>query len=268
MSEAEGRRIGEPLPSAASCKDLLRKSTGGDRQALLFHMQADPRTSVRAIALAELRRDAADAAEDLRQTSLMTDQLRLHADGLRVIAGVDEVGRGALAGPLTVAAVVLSAECRIRGLDDSKRLSPARRGSIAQAIREVAIGVSVIHIPAEEIDLVGIGNAVRLGMGRAVAGLPAAVDHVLVDGNDARIGYPACAVVRGDSKCACIAAASVVAKVERDALMVEHGRSHPEYGFGVNKGYGTAEHIEAIMSLGVTDLHRRSFSPCGDRPLF
>jgi ribonuclease HII len=198
----------------------------------------------------------------------MHHQVRLHGDGVRCVAGVDEVGRGALAGPLTLAAVVLSPETRIEGLDDSKRLSPARREVVAARIREDAVAVAVVHVDSSEIDAVGIREAVRLGMDRAVSALDLSVDHVLVDGNDARLALPATAVVGGDRLCACIAAASVVAKVTRDALMRDLAPDYPDFGFEINKGYGTPEHLEALVRCGPSAVHRRSFSPCAQPPLF
>jgi ribonuclease HII len=185
-----------------------------------------------------------------------------------VVAGIDEVGRGALAGPLTVAAVVLDAACRIPRLDDSKRLSPERRETVAGDVHDMAIAVSIVDLEASEIDSIGIGAAVRQGMERAVAALPFSVDHSLVDGNDGRLTFPATPVIGGDRLCACIAAASVVAKVHRDALMREYAADHPGFGFEVNKGYGTAEHIAVVARFGPSPLHRRSFGPCSQGPLF
>jgi len=211
---------------------------------------------------------ASEAAETARLDGLMRHQLDLHTQGYGTVAGVDEVGRGALAGPLTVAAVVLDPASRIEGLDDSKRLTPQRREAASVLIHARALSVAIVHIPAEEIDAVGIREAVRLGMMRSVQALHIDVDHVLVDGNDARLERPCTAVVGGDALCACIAAASVVAKVARDALMRSLAPEYPGFDFEINKGYGTLEHIEAIRTLGPTPLHRRSFGPCAQPPLF
>ena len=154
----------------------------------------------------------------------MESQKALHAAGCAVVAGVDEVGRGALAGPVSAGAVVLDVGCTIEGLNDSKKLSPQRREQVAASVRGLASAFAVAHVQPAEIDAMGIGPASRLAMSRALDALDLAVDHVLVDGNDGRIGWPSTAVVRGDSLVACIAAASVVAKVERDeAMLAESG---------------------------------------------
>ncbi len=254
--------------SVASCRARLSSCREEDLGSLLAELETDPRSGVRYLAAAWRRRVAATAAEDARLDRLTAHQRSLHEIGMSVVAGVDEVGRGALAGPLSVGAVVLAVSARIPGLDDSKRLAPARRRLIAAEVRRLADVFCVVHVQADEIDRIGIAQAVRTGMVRALAGLGIPVDHSLVDGNDARLGVPATPVVKGDSLCACIAAASVVAKVERDALMVSLAGDFPGYGLDINKGYGTAEHIAALSRLGPSLIHRRSFSPCSQRTLF
>jgi ribonuclease HII len=256
------------LPSIADCRSLLGTCPASERAALLESFDADPRAGVRDLAGAYRRSEATERAERDRLDTLMIRQLELHDAGFALVAGIDEVGRGALAGPLTVAAVVLDAECRIPFLDDSKRLSPQRREQVASTVRSVAIAVAVVHIEPREIDSIGIGAAVRQGMERAVTALPIAVDHSLVDGNDARLTFSATPVVGGDRLCGCIAAASVVAKVARDALMRAYAAEFPGFELDINKGYGTPEHLAAIATRGPTRLHRRSFGPCSQGPLF
>ncbi len=238
------------------------------RARLLAEMDAHPLAGVRALAVRWRKQSAAVKAEHARLDRLAAHQLALHASGVEIVAGVDEVGRGALAGPLTVAAVVMDVDCRFEGLDDSKRLLPKRREQVAAEIRARARSVCVVHVSSEEIDAVGIREAVRLGMCRALEHLDVRVGHALVDGNDARMEIPATAVVGGDSLCACIAAASVVAKVERDAFMRTYATTHPGFGLEVNKGYGTAEHLAALASLGPSPIHRRSFAPCSNMTIF
>jgi ribonuclease HII len=247
---------------------MLESCAPSERRSLLATFDDDPRAGVRALADAYRRREAALRAEGRRLDALMVRQLQLQAIGCSVVAGVDEVGRGALAGPVTVAAVVLECDCRIPLLDDSKRLSPERREQVASRIHAVATAISVVHVEAGEIDSIGIAAAVRQGMERAVTRLPMKVDHCLVDGNDGRLTFPRTMVVGGDRLCACIAAASVVAKVTRDALMRDYARDYPGFDFEVNKGYGTAEHVVALTRNGPTPLHRRSFAPCAQGPLF
>ena len=196
--------------------------------------------------------------------------------GLGIVVGIDEVGRGALAGPLTVAAVALPDEPQVVGIDDSKKLSPKRREAMAAQIREVALGVGICHIPPDEIDACGMAASLRVCMGRALAacerdiaarGNGSGADAVLVDGNPIHLHANEKTIVKGDGKAACIAAASIVAKVTRDALMVEYAQSYPAYHFDSNKGYGSAAHIEALHELGPCELHRRSFlgNICGQQ---
>jgi ribonuclease HII len=257
--------------SRPTITDLSRRLAAcppGELDALLGELEKDDRAGVHALARAWRARLERLASEEARLETLMRHQSALHASGVRIVAGVDEVGRGALAGPLTVAAVVLDLDCRIHGLNDSKRLAPAARERISVEVRQRARAFAIVHVPAAEIDAIGIGRAVRVGMCRALAALTPSPDHALVDGNDARLDVPATAVVGGDRHCACIAAASVIAKVERDALMRGLAVEFPGFGFELNKGYGTSEHIAAVVDLGPSPMHRRSFAPCSQGPLF
>lgn len=182
--------------------------------------------------------------------------------GARVIAGVDEVGRGPLCGPVTAAAVILDFTRMPAGLGDSKALSRARRALLAQAIHETA-QVCIAHATVAEIDRLNILQASLLAMRRAIAGLPAAPDLALIDGNWVPADLPckAQAVVKGDARVLSIAAASIVAKQARDAIMVDLAQQFPGYGWDRNAGYPTQEHLEALLNLGVTPWHRRSFRP-------
>ncbi|MBA3836289.1 MAG: ribonuclease HII [Sphingomonas sp.] len=177
-----------------------------------------------------------------------------------MIAGVDEAGRGPLAGPVVAAAVVLGSD-GIEGLNDSKKLSAAQRGRLAEAIRRAChVGVGIASV--EEIDRLNILHATMLAMTRAVDALGCAPREVLVDGNrlpDWR--WSARAIIGGDASEPCISAASIIAKVTRDAIMVAADAAHPGYGWASNKGYGSAAHLAALATLGPTPLHRRSFAP-------
>jgi ribonuclease HII len=181
------------------------------------------------------------------------------AGALRIV-GVDEVGRGPLAGPVTACAVRLDPDRIPTGLRDSKMLTPLRREALFCEIMELA-EVSVAHASVEEIDALNILRASHLAMERAVAGLKA--DHALIDGNllPRGLGCSATAIVKGDAKCLSIAAASIVAKVTRDRIMVDLAQQHPGYGWEANAGYPTKAHLEALQNLGVTAWHRRSFKP-------
>ena len=177
------------------------------------------------------------------------------------VAGVDEVGRGPLAGPVTAAAVVLDPAAIPQGLNDSKKLTAKRRNALLEGLLESA-EVSLGWASVEEIDRLNIRNATFLAMRRALAGL-APVDHALIDGNalPPDLPCPATTIIKGDGRSLSIAAASIVAKVRRDAEMMALSRQFPGYGWERNAGYPTAEHKQALQDLGVTPHHRRSFKP-------
>lgn len=189
-------------------------------------------------------------------------EIAARATGAARIAGVDEVGRGPLAGPVTAAAVVLDFERLPPGLNDSKRLSHKRRVALAALIHETA-QVCIAHASVDEIDSLNILKAAHLAMLRALEGLPQAVDFALIDGNRGPRGLsmPHRMIVKGDARSLSIAAASIVAKVARDALMTDLGCQHPGYGWDTNAGYPTPAHRAALIQLGVTPHHRRSFAP-------
>lgn len=197
----------------------------------------------------------------------LTHERLLYRRGLRVIAGVDEAGRGPLAGPVVAAAVTLpprmsGKEAWLEKLDDSKRLSARRREAAFELIRENALAVSVVDESPEEIDRIGIGRAVIRAMLRAVDGLAVTPQHLLLDYVPIReCPYPYETLVKGDSRSYSIAAASIVAKVTRDRMMEQAEILYPGYGFAHNKGYGTALHRAQLASLGPCPLHRRSFAP-------
>jgi ribonuclease HII len=182
------------------------------------------------------------------------------AAGTALVAGIDEAGRGPLAGPVVAAAVVFPPEVWIQGVDDSKALDPATRAALFDVIAGSAMDVSVAVVSHEEIDALNIYRATMKAMHDAVAGLRRAPGHLLVDGpRFAHPSIPSTPVVGGDAKCFSIAAASIVAKVSRDRLMVEYDRLYPGYGFARHKGYGTAAHMEAIRERGPCPIHRTSF---------
>ena len=182
--------------------------------------------------------------------------------GHSLIAGVDEVGRGPLCGPVTAAAVILDPQNIPAGLNDSKKLTAKRREALYDLLLECAT-VSVAHATVAEIDELNILHASHLAMERAVAGLPKTPDHVLIDGNLIPKGLTisAQAVVKGDGKSLSIAAASIIAKITRDRIMVDLAQQYPGYGWEKNAGYPTAVHLESLQKLGVTPHHRRSFKP-------
>ncbi|MGA0612557.1 ribonuclease HII [Caldimonas sp. KR1-144] len=183
-------------------------------------------------------------------------------DAPGLVAGVDEAGRGPLAGPVVAAAVILDDEKPIRGLADSKVLSPRRRDVLFDEIRAKALCCSIAEASVEEIDRLNILHATMLAMRRAVDGLRLRPVKVLVDGNRLPVlGVTAEAIVKGDATVASIAAASILAKVHRDRLCDALHEAHPQYGFGEHKGYSTAAHLEALREHGPCAAHRQSFAP-------
>jgi ribonuclease HII len=179
------------------------------------------------------------------------------------VAGVDEAGRGPLAGPVAVAAVILDPARRIDGLGDSKALSEARREALFPRIQSDALAFAIVFVHADEIDRLNILQATMAGMRRAVAALAMPPSRVLVDGNRVPpgLGIAAEAIVKGDAKIAAISAASILAKVARDRWMLDLDAAHPEYGFAAHKGYPTPEHLDALRRFGPCPAHRRSFAP-------
>lgn len=178
-------------------------------------------------------------------------------------AGVDEVGRGPLAGPVVAAAVILNAEKPIDGLRDSKQLAKKRREYLAELIKESALSWALGRAEVEEIDSINILQASLLAMRRAVQGLHIQPEYILVDGNRCPEGLPCAseAIIKGDQKVACISAASIIAKVARDNEMEKFDIEFPGYGFAEHSGYPTRQHLQALQDIGVSPIHRRSFRP-------
>ena len=181
--------------------------------------------------------------------------------GFSCICGVDEAGRGPLAGPVCAAAVILPEGAVIEGLDDSKKLTEKKREGLYDIIKETAVAYSVAYGTLEEIETVNILEATYLAMNRAIEGLSVKPDFALIDGNRIPRGIkiPCETIVKGDSKSMSVAAASVLAKVTRDRLMLEYDKKYPEYNFKKHKGYGTKEHTELIKQYGPCEIHRLSF---------
>lgn len=192
----------------------------------------------------------------------LTIEREYFRQGYTSVAGVDEVGRGPLAGPVVCAAVILplEEERRILGINDSKKLSAKKREMLAEQIQAVARAYAIEEVDAETIDQINILQATRLCMKRAVERLNPPADYVLTDGNmTLDLVIPQKSIVKGDALVCSIGAASILAKTYRDALMAEYAKSYPEYGFERNAGYGTAQHIRAIQEVGICPIHRRTF---------
>ncbi len=237
------------------------------RAALLRILAHDPRRTVRDLAARyERRREA--AYEERRRLRRLYRTERERRGG-QLVAGVDEVGRGCLAGPVVAAAVILPDGRRIKGLDDSKQLARPIRERLDKTIRSQAIAVAVAEASVEEINRLNILGASRVAMRRALEALIPPPTFALVDGRDRLpLDLEHAAVVRGDASCACVAAASFVAKVGRDRLMDDRDGAYPGYGFARHKGYGTDEHLTALGRLGPSLLHRSAFLPVVQAALF
>ncbi len=186
-------------------------------------------------------------------------ETQVKSNGFKLVCGVDEAGRGPLAGPVCAAAVILNEE--IEGLNDSKKLTEKKREALFDVIKEKALSYSIAFASVEEIEEHNILNATYLAMNRAIEGLNIKADFALIDGNrvPTDIKVPCETVVKGDAKSCSIAAASILAKVTRDRLMLEEDEKYPEYNFKKHKGYGTKEHTDAILKYGVSPIHRPSF---------
>ncbi len=229
---------------------------------VLASMQADRRAGVRALAAQVERRRQANRAEGQRLRKMLEFETRLWAEGYQAIAGTDEVGVGPLAGPVMSAAVILPRDFRARGLNDSKQLDHGERTRLAAEVRANAVAWALGEASVEEIDRLNIYQASLLSMRRAVKALAVKPDYLLIDARALpELRIPQEGLIKGDARSLSIAAASVVAKVTRDALMEEFEARYPGYGFGQHKGYPAPLHLERLRALGPCPIHRRSFAP-------
>jgi ribonuclease HII len=251
---------GGAMRTVAEIRKALQNADEEQYEVLLRALVADERKGVKSALAAARKRLDAQAAEALRLESMYATASALAGGGLAM--GLDEVGRGPVAGPLTVAAVVLPDAPRIEGLNDSKQVAPAARTRMAESIKACALAWDIEFIEPHDIDAYGMSACLRTAFGQAIAAIDeqlSGVAAVLLDGNPLHIDPRERNIIKGDAKCAPIAAASIIAKVERDALMCEYAKEYPQYGFDSNKGYGSADHIEAIRTYGLTPVHRASF---------
>lgn len=225
-------------------------------------LRADPRAGVRAVLDAVARRRAENRSEGQRLRKLLQFESALWAQGVVHVAGVDEAGMSPLAGPVAAAAVIFAPGSRIPKVDDSKKLDARTRDELAVEIRARAVAWSVAFAEVEEIDRINIYWAGILAMRRAVEGLSVAPEHILLDARRLKeVRTPQQAIVKGDAKSLTIAAASILAKTARDALMCKLDGQYPGYGFAKHKGYPVREHRDALVRLGASPVHRRSFTP-------
>ena len=199
--------------------------------------------------------------EDERLEGMLAYEKECYALGMELIAGVDEVGRGPLAGPVVAAAVILPKACKIPGLNDSKKIPKSKHKEIYEAVLQNAIAIGIGVKDNHVIDQVNIYEATKLAMMEAIGQLGPQPQHLLIDAMKLDLPIPQTSIIKGDANSLSIAAASIVAKVTRDQMMEEFDREYPGYDFAQNAGYGTAKHLAGLDKLGVTPIHRRSFEP-------
>lgn len=199
--------------------------------------------------------------EDLRLEKMLAYEKELYTQGIQLIAGVDEVGRGPLAGPVVAAAVILPKACKIPGLNDSKKIPKSKHKEIYEAVLQNAIAIGIGVKDNQVIDQVNIYEATKLAMMEAIGQLEPKPQHLLIDAMRLDLPIAQTSIIKGDANSLSIAAASIVAKVTRDQMMEEFDREYPGYDFAQNAGYGTANHLAGLDKLGVTPIHRHSFEP-------
>lgn len=258
LQESASRQQKHGRLTVAQLRTHIAEQSFETLPSVLEGLRDDERVQVKQMVARAWTRHAKEQAARNR-VNAMYELMYSLGDTDGVIVGVDEVGRGSLAGPLTVAAVALPSEPRIWGLNDSKQLTPLQREELAKQIKEHALAIGIAHIPPDEIDACGMSASLRVAMRRSIDACTLDPACVLIDGVPVNVHPAEIAVTHGDARIACIAAASIIAKVTRDAIMVEADAIYPGYHFAESKGYGSPEHIEAIRRIGLSPLHRASF---------
>ena len=221
----------------------------------------DGRAGVKAAISKRKRELQKQVDEDLRLEKMLAYEKELYTQGIHLIAGVDEVGRGPLAGPVVAAAVILPKACKIPGLNDSKKIPKSKHKEIYEAVLQNAIAIGIGVKDNQVIDQVNIYEATKLAMMEAIGQLDPQPQHLLIDAMKLDLPISQTSIIKGDANSLSIAAASIVAKVTRDQMMEEFDCEYPGYDFTQNAGYGTANHLAGLHKLGVTPIHRRSFEP-------
>ena len=248
------------MPTIKEIKERL--ATIDDLDHPLFEeLILDGRAGVQAAISKRKRELQKQVDEDLRLEKMLAYEKELYAQGIDLIAGVDEVGRGPLAGPVVAAAVILPKACKIPGLNDSKKIPKSKHKEIYEAVLQNAIAIGIGIKDNQVIDQVNIYEATKLAMMEAIGQLEPQPQHLLIDAMRLDLPISQTSIIKGDANSLSIAAASIVAKVTRDQMMEEFDKEYPGYDFAQNAGYGTAKHLAGLDKLGVTPIHRRSFEP-------
>jgi len=248
------------MPTIKEIKERL--ATIDDLDHPLFEeLILDGRAGVQAAISKRKRELQKQVDEDLRLEKMLAYEKELYTQGIHLIAGVDEVGRGPLAGPVVAAAVILPENCKIPGLNDSKKIPKSKHKEIYEAVFQNAIAIGIGIKDNHVIDQVNIYEATKLAMMEAIGQLDPRPQHLLIDAMKLDLPISQTSIIKGDANSLSIAAASIVAKVTRDQMMEEFDKEYPGYDFAQNAGYGTAKHLAGLDKLGVTPIHRRSFEP-------
>lgn len=248
------------MPTIKEVKERLAMIDELDHP-LFEELILDGRAGVQAAISKRKRELQKQVDEDLRLEKMLAYEKELYAQGIDLIAGVDEVGRGPLAGPVVAAAVILPKACKIPGLNDSKKIPKSKHKAIYEAVLQNAIAIGIGVKDNHVIDQVNIYEATKLAMREAIGQLEPQPQHLLIDAMRLDLPISQTSIIKGDANSLSIAAASIVAKVTRDQMMEEFDRKYPGYDFAQNAGYGTAKHLAGLDQLGVTPIHRRSFEP-------
>lgn len=248
------------MPTIKEVKERLATIDRLDHP-LFEELIADGRAGVQAAISKRKRELQKQVEEDLRLEKMLAYEKELYAQGIQLIAGVDEVGRGPLAGPVVAAAVILPENCKIPGLNDSKKIPKSKHQAIYQAVLGQALSVGIGVKDNQVIDQVNIYEATKLAMLEAIQELDQQPQHLLIDAMKLDLPISQTSIIKGDANSLSIAAASIVAKVTRDQMMAAYDQEYPGYDFGQNAGYGTSKHLEGLEKYGVTPIHRRSFEP-------
>lgn len=248
------------MPTIKEVKERLAMIDELDHP-LFEELILDGRAGVQAAISKRKRELQKQVDEDLRLEKMLAYEKELYAQGIELIAGVDEVGRGPLAGPVVAAAVILPKGCKIPGLNDSKKIPKAKHKEIYEAVLQNAIAIGVGVKDNHVIDQVNIYEATKLAMMEAIGQLEPQPQHLLIDAMKLDLPISQTSIIKGDANSLSIAAASIVAKVTRDQMMEEFDKEYPGYDFAKNAGYGTTNHLAGLHRLGVTPIHRRSFEP-------
>lgn len=248
------------MPTIKEVKERLAMIDELDHP-LFEELILDGRAGVQAAISKRKRELQKQVDEDLRLERMLAYEKELYTQGIQLIAGVDEVGRGPLAGPVVAAAVILPKDCKIPGLNDSKKIPKSKHKEIYEAVLQNAIAIGIGIKDNHVIDQVNIYEATKLAMREAIGQLEPQPQHLLIDAMRLDLPISQTSIIKGDANSLSIAAASIVAKVTRDQMMEEFDRKYPGYDFAQNAGYGTAKHLAGLDQLGVTPIHRRSFEP-------